>query len=203
MDSKTRRAEPLPPEDRRKSIVEAVTPLLIEHGASVTTKQIAGAAGVAEGTIFSVFKDKRELIFESVRFGMDPVPIQRALAEIHADAPLEVQMAEAAMILTERYDRVITLVSVLRTLPPPTLHDHRVPDFVEQSSAAINDALAEMFAAHVDRLRVDPAKAAAAFRSMILSSRHPALAGKVHLTVPEIVTVVTHGILVSNPVKVP
>jgi AcrR family transcriptional regulator len=199
---KSRRAEPLSPEERRRSIIKAVTPLLIEHGTSVTTKQMAKAAGIAEGTIFGVFTDKRALIFESVKFSMDPEPTQRALAEIYPGAPIEVKMAEAARILTERYDRVITLVSILRTLPPPTTHDHRPPDFVEQSNAAINDSLTKMFAAHGDRLRIEPDKAAAAFRSMILSSRHPALAGKERLSVPEIVAVLTNGILLPDPVMV-
>ena len=45
-------------EDRRAAIVEAALPLLIEHGANVTTSQIAAAAGIAEGTVFRAFGDK-------------------------------------------------------------------------------------------------------------------------------------------------
>ena len=41
------RAKPLSPDDRRKALVEATIPLLLEHGRAVTTKQIADAAGVA------------------------------------------------------------------------------------------------------------------------------------------------------------
>src|SRR5690606_7898091 len=61
--SKRERATPLPPEDRRQAIIEAVVPLLIEHGPTATTRQIAEAAGVAEGTLFRVFPDKRALLF--------------------------------------------------------------------------------------------------------------------------------------------
>ena len=43
-------------------IIEAMLPLLLEHGEMVTTRQIAEAAGIAEGTIFRVFADKDELI---------------------------------------------------------------------------------------------------------------------------------------------
>ena len=42
-------------------IVAATLPLLLEHGELVTTRQIAEAAGIAEGTIFRVFADKDEL----------------------------------------------------------------------------------------------------------------------------------------------
>ena len=43
-------------------IVDAVVPLLLEHGGDVTTRQIAEAAGIAEGTIFRVFPDKAALL---------------------------------------------------------------------------------------------------------------------------------------------
>jgi AcrR family transcriptional regulator len=45
------------PDDRRRAIVAAVVPLLLEHGDDVSTRQIADAAGIAEGTIFRVFPD--------------------------------------------------------------------------------------------------------------------------------------------------
>ena len=48
------------PEDRRKAILEALIPLLVEQGGDVTTKEIAEAAGIAEGTIFRVFPDKAD-----------------------------------------------------------------------------------------------------------------------------------------------
>ena len=52
----------MPPEERREAIVQATLPLLREHGANVTTRQIAQAASIAEGTVFRVFSDKEELL---------------------------------------------------------------------------------------------------------------------------------------------
>ena len=56
------RAAALPVEERRAAIVTAALPLFLEGGARVTTREIATAAGIAEGTIFRVFDDKHALI---------------------------------------------------------------------------------------------------------------------------------------------
>ena len=56
------------PDDRRRTLVEATIPLLHEHGKAVTTKQIADAAGVAEGTLFRVFDSKDDLVTAAVGF---------------------------------------------------------------------------------------------------------------------------------------
>ena len=42
------RAPAMPSEERRASIIEAIRPLLAEHGDRLTSRQIAEAAGIAE-----------------------------------------------------------------------------------------------------------------------------------------------------------
>ena len=66
------RATPLPPSERRAAIIAATLPLLRTIGPPVTTREIAKAAAVAEGTIFSVFADKDDLIEATARAGFDP-----------------------------------------------------------------------------------------------------------------------------------
>jgi len=44
------RAKPLPPDQRRASLIEATRQLILEHGPYVTTRQVAKAAGVAKGS---------------------------------------------------------------------------------------------------------------------------------------------------------
>ena len=67
-----RRAAMLPADERRAAIVEAARPLLLEHGEMVTTKQIAEAAGIAEGTIFRAFPDKDAVIRRGRRGRLRP-----------------------------------------------------------------------------------------------------------------------------------
>lgn len=198
------RAEPLAPDDRRRAIVEAVIPLLVERGATVTTREMAEAAGIAEGTIFRVFPDKSALIHEAVRVSVDPGPVQKDLSEIYPDAPLETQLAEAARILLERFDTVITLLGVLRTLPHFGIEGKAPgpPPFVTVANGAINQSLARIFDRHRDQLRIDPARAASAFRGLLLANAHPTMELTERLTIDEIVSVLLTGIVTPSLEKV-
>lgn len=91
------------PDDRRKAIIDAVQPLLLAQGADLTTRQIAEAAGVAEGTLFRVFESKQELLAEA------------AFAALHAEPALqqlgEVPLGPEPGGLT---DRVVSILQILQ-----------------------------------------------------------------------------------------
>ena len=76
------RATPLPPAARREAILDAVLPLVLDRGRALSTKQIAEASGIAEGTIFRVFADKGELLEAVVEAAVDPAPTEAALRAI-------------------------------------------------------------------------------------------------------------------------
>src|ERR1700710_334437 len=82
-------AAPMSGEDRREAIVEATLPLLRKHGHGVTTRQIAEASGIGEGTIFRVFTDKAELIDECLTAAFDQTPTLAKFAAIDKALPLE------------------------------------------------------------------------------------------------------------------
>lgn len=52
----------MPPEQRRAAIVAAAVELLETHGPDLTTRMVAEAAGVAEGTLFRVFPTLGDLL---------------------------------------------------------------------------------------------------------------------------------------------
>jgi AcrR family transcriptional regulator len=104
------------PEDRRAALVAATVPLLREHGTEVSTRQIAQAAGVAEGTIFGVFPDKHTLIVTALVQALDPQHTLDALAAIDPRAGLRERLSAAAELINARFTSHAHLMSAARDL---------------------------------------------------------------------------------------
>src|SRR4051794_1612046 len=99
---KPKRASAMAPEDRRSMIVAVALPLLLEHGERLTTRQIAEAAGIAEGTIFRAFSDKDEVIAAVVEAALDQEPLETALCAIPPDLAFTHAVGAAIAIMQER-----------------------------------------------------------------------------------------------------
>ena len=195
---KHERAEPLPADDRRRAIVEAVIPLLLEMGPTITTREMAEAAGIAEGTIFRVFPDKTSVIHEAVKASMDPQQIKLAIGAIPATDPLPDQLEAAAAVLVERSERVAALVGMLRAAGSPGGDPPSgARQYVMDANTAILRVLTELFERNRDAIRIDPRQAAIAFRGFVFASAHPLVAATERPVAREIVDVLMHGIAAS------
>src|SRR4051812_39225079 len=109
------RAVAMAPEERRSMIVAVTLPLLLEHGDRVTTKQIAEAAGIAEGTIFRAFADKDEIIAAVIDAALDQGPLEAALGAIPDDLGFEAGLAAAVVIMQQRVIDSWRLISSVGT----------------------------------------------------------------------------------------
>jgi AcrR family transcriptional regulator len=155
--------------------------LLIERGSSVTTRQIADAAGIAEGTIFRVFPDKEALVQAALSEAFDPARTDAAINAIDRSLPFEVQLVDAVTVIQLRLERVLKLLTALRS------------DANHPKGRSDLSALAAIFAPERDRLRLTPEQAAQTLRALTLAGSFPAF---VHepMTPDEIVTLLLDGI---------
>lgn len=177
------RAAALPPEERRAAIIDAARPLLIEHGENVTTRQLADAAGIAEGTIFRVFADKDELLSATLEAILDPTEFELALEAVDDALPFEEQLVEAATMV---HRRIADVWEVVARLGPALRQQARRP-------MSDSEALIALFARHADRISVEPKTAARVLRALTLSATHPMLTPE-PMTPAQVVDVVLHGI---------
>lgn len=173
----------MPFEERRRSIVDAAIPLLMEHGEQVTTRHVADAAGIAEGTLFRVFPDKDSLLSAVIDQILDPEPLEEALAAIDAGQPLATVVAQAAELSQRRGADVWQVIS-------------RIGKRGEEPARrpmAESPALIRVFEAHRAELTVPPRAAARNLRAITLAMSHPLLVEQ-PATPGEIARLFLHGV---------
>jgi AcrR family transcriptional regulator len=187
------RAAPLPLDARRAALIAATEPLLERFGRDVSTRQIAEAAGVAEGTIFRAFPTKEALIDAVIE---DAYDIQRTcaeLAEVDLRLSLEERLVAAVGILQARFRRLFALFGSLQ-LRKETLDRDRFRAKHQADNELLNGAIAILLKPDQDRLRLEVPDAASALRAITFAMSHHMI-GEQRLAEPEdIVDLVLCGV---------
>ncbi len=183
------RARPLSLDDRRAAIVDVVIPLILEHGSDITTRQIAEAADVAEGTIFRAFGDKESIIDAAVERFFDPEPIRRMLEAIDPGLPLRDKVHDLLFHLQARTTGVIQILGALGPRKRPRRPDSG-DDFV--------DLISSVLASDSGILRVDPIEIARYLRLIAFASSVGPLAAAHPFTIDQLTDLVVSGITTTT-----
>lgn len=194
-----RRAAALPPEERREALIAATLPLVLEHGMDVSTRLIAEAAGVAEGTIFRVFPSKDELIEAVVASAFDPSSLVDAIGRVEPSLPLFDRLVAAVELMQAHGRRLAGLIHAFAargTLP----HRGEMGDRRERASqlraaeSRVVDALAVLLVPDRHQLRCSPQETARRLRPVTLALSSSRLAGSDPLPPEEIVSLFLDGV---------
>jgi AcrR family transcriptional regulator len=189
----TGRAAPLSVDERRRAIVDAVIPLVLDNGADVTTRQMAEAARVAEGTLFRAFGDKESIIQAAVETYLDPEPLRRSLRSINHALPLEVKVRVILEVLQQRFAGVFQMMHAAgRHGPPPGLTDRN--NYVELVAEALRD--------DTDDLAWPPDRIAPLLRLLAFSTSLPQFSRGTTFTLDELTAFALHGIAHPHDVAI-
>jgi AcrR family transcriptional regulator len=178
------------PEERRAAIVAAARPLFLEHGHATTTRLVAEAAGVAEGTIFRAFATKEELVDAVLDAEFDPQVFLDQVEQIDLDLPLEERLVVATSLLQRRFLKVFHLMTALGLTKPP--ERFRAEEFRRRLGM---EGIARVVRPDADRFRVPPAEVVRVLRLLTFAGSHPHISDGRTMTPEEIVGVVLHGTL--------
>jgi AcrR family transcriptional regulator len=196
--ARRRRVPAMAPEDRRAALIAATVPLLHEHGLDVSTRKIAQAAGVAEGTIFGVFPDKHSLIVAALLHALDPQPTLDALAAIDPALGLRQRLIRATELIHERFTGNAKLMTAARThaltagAPPEAVQ--RMATFRERLLAAITQVIEP----DGDQLRRPPVTVARLFLLFCGANTYGPFGDPEQFNGEELVSLLLDGLLVVD-----
>ena len=181
------RARRMPVEERRAMIANASIPLFIEHGASMTTRELADALGLAEGTIFRAFGDKDALIHAVVDAFF--AQAQRTLTNGLGDPGLELPQKLRLTIHNARL-HAKGVFAMLALLDPSEARQYMVP----RREGHFEEAAAAAFAADADAINIPPARMGALVRVLVIAASAPHMGAGEPLSDDELVDFALYGL---------
>ena len=194
------RATPMAPDERRAALVDATLPLLYDHGRAVSTRLIAEAAGVADGTIFRVFSTKDELIDAAILKAFQPGRMVALVEQIDHDLPIRDRALALVRGMQQSFSRMFQLMHKLGMTGPPETAMPNHPDRAKVVATSLR-VMVDLFAADQDELTMPAAQLVQMLRLLTFSGTHPKFTGSDVLTPEQIVDTVLYGAVRRPPTE--
>jgi AcrR family transcriptional regulator len=178
------------PEERRAAIVRAARPLFLEHGQATSTRLVAEAAGIAEGTVFRAFATKQELVDAVLDAEFDPEVFLEDVRSIDPGLDLRERLVAYTTLLQRRFVGIFALMAALGVPKPPP----RFTDAAARRRLA-QEGLASLIAEDADRFSLPVERVVHLVRLLTFSGSHPHISDQRPLSPEEIADVILHGVL--------
>ena len=166
-------------------IIDALIPLLMEHGRAVTTRQIADAADVAEGTIFRVFADKDALIDAAVNKFLDATVSNRQLRAIDPELPLEAKVNEILLQIRGRMTGIFGIMSAIGMSGPPPRR---------ANAESFEDVITDVLRPDLEQLQIPLERIASFVRVVAFASAIPQFNQGHEVATADLAHLITYGI---------
>jgi AcrR family transcriptional regulator len=180
------------PAERREELILATRPLLLEHGRATTTRLIAEAAGIAEGTIFRIFPTKEDLFEAVLEAEFDPEPFMTAIRGIDLELPLRERLVAATTLLQRRFIQIFTLMTAMAVPRPPDQNRR-----AEMRKKFAGEGIGRLIAPDAEQFRVPTEEVVRLLRLLTFSGSHPHISDQSPMRPEEIVDVILHGTLLD------
>lgn len=182
-------------DDRRAAILAVAVPMLVESKGNLKTSEIAAAAGIAEGTLFRAFPDKRALLVACLQATLESETEVAKIKGIDRSLPLAERLTSAARAVSEFQNRLWSVMVAIRgagvDARPDDHGEHNGPP---KAMIHISGAIADLFDA--DELRIAPDLAARLLLGYVFSNQLQTVGlGDSGADLAELVEVFLHGVL--------
>ena len=184
------RARPMSPDERRAEIVRAARPLFLEHGQNTSTRLVAEAAGIAEGTVFRVFATKQDLVDAVLDAEFDPELFLEDVRSIDPALDLRERLVRYVTLLQRRFVGIFALMAAIGVPKPPA----RFTDEAARRRLA-QEGLGSLLEQDADRFILPVDRVVHLVRLLTFSGSHPHISDQRPLSPEEIADVILHGVL--------